>query len=92
MAGVKGKSGRWVETDAELRARVIDKAWKAMADAFDDPSITPYQKAELAKGICSKAMPSEIKNAPGESFTIKLELPSGYQYKTESVSSGLSPL
>lgn len=63
MAGTKGHSGRKALTNDELRARVIDRSWKILEDAYDSPELTINQKAEIAKTIAAKSIPQNLNHA-----------------------------
>lgn len=60
MAGIKGRSGRRVESCLDKRQKVIDLAWEIMEEAMTDKSLTMLQRAELAKGIAIKNIPQDV--------------------------------
>lgn len=60
MAGVKGRSGRQKATFQEQRQKVIDKAWEICFQILNDPTAPMSQKADIAKALVVKNMPTQM--------------------------------
>lgn len=60
MAGKKGRSGRRSLAIEIQRRQIIDKAWKVVDEALDNPLLDDKVKLDTASKLVTKDIPQEI--------------------------------
>ena len=62
MSGKPGRSGRPFRHVVALRNNVINLSWDFLERCLLDKKMPKEKKAEIAKAICVKAIPTEIES------------------------------